>query len=246
MYTISDHTLFSVVIPFHNEAGNIDPLLRHVQAALDPVVTYEIVCVNDGSSDGTLGELLKAAEDCPRVRVMTHDECCGQSSALRTGVEAARGSWIITLDGDGQDDPSEIPHLLDMLQRHGRDSVMLCGHRVHRQDDVTRLLSSRLARAGRALLLGDATPDAGCGLKVFSKSMFQELPFFDHLHRFLPALMRSCGAEVISVPVHHRHRLHGKAHYGIGNRLWTTIADLFGVMWLQRRMRRRQAKEMVK
>jgi len=246
MCETSSDLIFSVVIPLHNEAGNINRLLREVRDALDPVVDYEVICVNDGSRDGTLTELLKASEYLPRLRIMTHEERCGQSYALRTGVEAARGSWIITLDGDGQDDPASIPDLINTLLRYGEGSVVICGHRVRRRDEFIRRLSSRLARAGRAMLLGDSTPDAGCGLKIFSKRMFQDLPFFDHMHRFLAALARSCGAEIISVPVNHRPRAQGVSHYGVGNRLWVTIADLLGVMWLQRRMRIRHAKEIVK
>ena len=246
MNEIGNNHTFSVVIPVHNEAGNIASLLSEIRCVLDPIAEYEVVCVNDGSSDETLSELLKVTEDYPRLRIMTHERCCGQSAALKTGVDAARGTWIITLDGDGQDDPNSIPELIRAAMDSDDSSVMVCGHRVHRRDDFTRRLSSRLARAGRAVLLGDSTPDAGCGLKLFPKRSFQELPFFDHMHRFLPALMRSCGVEVISVPVNHRPRARGVSHYGIGNRLWTTIADLFGVMWLQRRMRQRQAKEIEK
>lgn len=238
--------VFSVVIPVHNEAGNIASLLREVRKVLADVGEHEVVCVNDGSSDGTMAELLAVAEDIPRLRILAHEGRCGQSAALRTGVNAARGAWIVTIDGDGQDDPASIPDLINALPHSGATSVMVCGHRVSRQDDFSRRLSSLLARAGRAILLGDSTPDAGCGLKIFSRKAFQELPFFDHMHRFLPALMRGSGAVVLSVPVKHRPRAHGDSHYGVGNRLWTTIADLFGVMWLQRRMRLPKAKEIEK
>lgn len=237
---------FSIVIPVHNEAGNIASLLREIRDALNTEAEYEVVCVNDGSSDGTLTELLEVSEDIPRLRILSHEERCGQSAALKTGVDAARGAWIVTLDGDGQDDPASVSDLIGALMHSGKSSVMVCGHRVRRRDDFLRRLSSRLARAGRAILLGDSTPDAGCGLKVFSRKAFQDLPSFDHMHRFLPALMRSCGVTVLSVPVNHRPRARGVSHYGIGNRLWTTIADLFGVMWLQRRTRPRNIKEIEK
>jgi dolichol-phosphate mannosyltransferase len=241
METEVSKATFSIVIPLHNEAGSIAALLQEI-GACEALSSCEVVCVDDGSSDGTLAALRAVAGGFARLRLVVHARRCGQSAALRTGVEAAAGEWIITLDGDGQDAPSSAAALLAALPPGGRPALV-CGHRAERRDDVVKRVSSRLARAARAVLLHDPTPDAGCGLKVFPRQAFLELPFFDHIHRYLPALMRCSGIEVISVPVAHRPRTKGASHYGIGNRLWATAADIVGVMWLQRRIVSRQAKE---
>ena len=175
----------------------------------------------------------------PRLRVIRHVRSCGQSTAIHTGVEAARFPWIATLDGDGQNDPQDIRVLLEVLSAMGSkgDATLIAGHRAKRHDSWLRKLSSRIANSVRGRLLGDRTPDTGCGLKMFRRDLFLALPFFDHMHRFLPALVIRHGGEIVSVPVSHRPRHAGRSKYGVHNRLWVGIVDLFGVMWLQHRMR---------
>jgi dolichol-phosphate mannosyltransferase len=228
----------SVVIPVHNEAGNIGPLVDEVRRSLAGRAAYEIVVVDDASTDATPAELEALAATCAEVRVIRHDRNAGQSTAIRTGVVAARGALIATLDGDGQNDPADLPRL---LARHAAEPtgapLMVAGRRTDRKDAATTRLSSLIANAVRARLLGDHTPDTGCGLKLFPRALFLDFPYFDHMHRFLPALAIRAGARVVSEPVGHRPRTRGRSHYGIHNRLWAGIVDLLGVMWLQRRMR---------
>ena len=229
----------TVVVPVHNEAGNVTPLLAEIDAALEGRLDFEIVYVDDGSRDGTAGELVLAKAAWPRLRVITHREACGQSTALRTGIGAARAPWIATLDGDGQNDPADIPRLMAVATAAGSGSRlrMVAGYRKRRRDSWIKRVSSRVANAVRRFLLGDATPDTGCGLKVFRRETFLELPYFDHMHRFLPALVQRAGWEVVSVEVSHRHRERGKSKYGTLDRLAAGILDLHGVMWLKRRSR---------
>ena len=232
--------ILSVVIPVRNEAGNIFPLLAELAAALENT-THEIVYVDDGSGDGTTESLRQAAERSDRLRWLRHGLSCGQSAAIVSGVRAARGLWIATLDGDGQNDPADIPTLLDIARRqedNGASPVLVAGHRTKRRDRAVKRVSSRVANAVRAQLLGDKTPDTGCGLKVFRREAFLELPRFDHMHRFLPALFLRAGGRVISVPVNHRPRLCGRSNYGTLDRLWVGLFDLVGVAWLMRRWRR--------
>ena len=234
----------SVVVPVHDEEGNVLPLVDELRAALDGVVHYELVFVDDGSSDATAERLGTAESARPpgadgAVRVLRHRTACGQSTAVYTGVSNARGRWVATLDGDGQNDPADIPALLARLTAPDRPARlgMVAGWRTVRRDSWFVRLSSRVANRVRGGLLGDRTPDTGCGLKLFERDLFLRLPYFDHMHRFLPALARRAGAEVESVPVHHRPRVHGRSHYGLHNRLWTGIVDLAGVIWLTRRAR---------
>ena len=223
----------SVVVPVRNEAANIVPLIEEIRAALNGVA-HEIVYVDDGSDDGTV-EVLAAV--VPPVVVRRHRVSCGQSAAIVTGVRAACGAWIATLDGDGQNDPADIPALLARAQAEA-GLVLIAGHRTQRRDSAVKRLSSRAANALRAALLGDGTPDTGCGLKVFARAAFLDLPAFDHMHRFLPALMIRAGGRVVSVPVNHRPRLRGVSKYGTIDRALVGIVDLAGVAWLQRRWRR--------
>jgi len=229
----------SVVVPVLNEGGNIDPLLAEVYAALDDKYDYEVVYVDDGSRDTTPNELAAARKRYPRLRVLTHRTTCGQSTALRSGIKAARGHWIATLDGDGQNDPADIPRLLEVAREKAADNgpVLVAGYRKKRRDSQIKRVSSRIANAVRSRLLGDATPDTGCGLKVYTRTDFLNLPYFDHMHRFLPALFQRDGGTVISVEVNHRHRQRGKSKYGTLDRLIVGITDLMGVMWLKRRAR---------
>ena len=233
----------SVVVPVRDEADNVEPLIDEIHRALEGRADFEVVYVDDGSSDGTTQKLAALRTRFERLRVVRHGESCGQSMALRSGVRAARHAWIATLDGDGQNDPADIPRLLAMLddtrvtqQRLG----LIAGWRTQRHDTALRRLSSRVANRVRGTLLKDATPDTGCGLKVFSREVFLAVPFFDHVHRFLPALFLREGCTVVSVPVAHRERQSGRSKYGLFDRLWVGIVDLLGVAWLQRRMKRPQ------
>jgi dolichol-phosphate mannosyltransferase len=226
----------SVVIPVRNETGNIAPLVGEIAAALDPVANYEIIYVDDGSTDATAAEIQALQASNPRLRLVRHAASCGQSAAVRTGVKAARGAWIATLDGDGQNDPADIPALWRIAgESPAVPPLLIAGHRARRRDSWTKRVSSRIANAVRRGMLHDDTPDTGCGLKLFPRHLFLDLPAFDHMHRFLPALVLRAGGAVRSVPVNHRPRERGTSKYGTLDRLAVGIIDLFGVMWLRRR-----------
>lgn len=231
--------LLSVVVPVRNEGPNILPLVQEIAVALSGVL-HEVIYVDDGSTDATAEALAQAAAK-HGVRALRHAEPCGQSAAIVTGIRAASGTWIATLDGDGQNDPADIPALLARARAGAEDGatpILVAGNRVDRRDTAAKRLSSRVANRVRAGLLGDATPDTGCGLKVFGREAFLELPQFDHMHRFLPALFLRQGGRVVSVPVGHRPRMRGRSNYGTLDRLWVGIFDLAGVAWLQRRWTR--------
>lgn len=225
----------SVVVPVHDESDNIASLINEIDQALTGLYQYEIIYIDDGSKDYTLQRLTDAQKTCPHLRVLRHLNCCGQSTSIQTGVRAAKAPWIAILDGDGQNDPANIPALMAQLQAPDRRLAMVAGWRQKRQDTPWRRFSSKLANAVRSTLLQDETPDTGCGLKVFSREVFLTLPYFNHMHRFLPALVQRAGGKVVSVEVNHRPRTQGQSKYGTWNRLWVGIVDMFGVMWLQRR-----------
>ena len=236
----SDFTGYlSVVVPVRDEADNVLPLLDEIDAALKGLAGYEVICADDGSRDETAARLASALPARPRLRVLRLRQSCGQSTALHIAVRAARHPWIATLDGDGQNDPADLPRLLESVSAGRRPArlELVIGWRTGRHDSALRRLSSRVANTVRGGLLRDRTPDTGCGLKVFARDTYLRLPFFDHQHRFLPALFIREGRDVQSVPVHHRPRVRGRSKYGLHNRLWVGIADLFGVMWLMRRMK---------
>ncbi len=229
--------LLSVVVPVRNEADNIGPLVDEIAAAL-AATAHEIVYVDDGSTDATPARLADAAARLG-VRSLRHRASCGQSAAVVSGVRAARGAWIATLDGDGQNVPADIPSLLARaLAEPDNARLLIAGHRTKRRDSLAKRLASRAANRIRIALLHDATPDTGCGLKLFRRDAFLELPAFDHMHRYLPALFIRAGGRVISVPVDHRPRTRGASNYGTLDRLWVGIFDLVGVSWLQRRWKR--------
>ena len=230
----------SVVVPVKDEQDSIEPLVREIAAAVSgTTTTFEIVYVNDGSTDGTQAALDRLKREFPMLRVVRHRASCGQSQALTSGVRAARYGWIAMLDGDGQNDPADIPALIAALANPSLPANLdlLVGWRARRNDAWLRQISSRGANSVRARVLGDRTPDTGCGLKLIARETFLGLPNFDHMHRFLPALVLRSGGAVVSVPVHHRPRKHGASKYGLHNRLWVGIVDLFGVLWLGRRAR---------
>jgi len=227
-------TSLSVVVPVYNEAGNIAPLAAEVAEALAGQHEYELIFVDDGSKDDTADQVRALMARDPHVRVETHAVNRGQSAGVRTGVLAARSPIIAVLDGDGQNDPHDFPMLLEKLASNPQLGLVI-GQRTKRKDSWLRILSSRVANSVRSSLLGDGVSDTGCGIKVFYRDQFLDLPAFNHMHRFLPALIRSGGREVASVPVNHRPRNEGLSKYGVNNRLWVGIVDLLGVMWLQRR-----------
>lgn len=229
----------SVVVPVKNEQDNVEPLVREIALALTAKTTFEIIYINDGSTDSTQARLTTLKAAFPMLRVIRHRVSCGQSRAVTSGVNAARYEWIATLDGDGQNDPADIPALLAELENPVQPAnlELLAGWRARRNDTLLRRLSSKIANGVRSRMLKDNTPDTGCGLKVFARETFLQLPNFDHMHRFLPALVMRNGGAVVSVPVNHRARERGMSKYGVHNRLWVGIVDLFGVAWLQRRVR---------
>ena len=226
----------SVVVPVFNEEDNVAPLVAEIVAALRGRVDFEIVYVDDDSKDGTLARLRALKAEVPELRVIHHQRQSGQSTAIRNGVKAARGEWIATLDGDGQNDPADIPRLLAERDQPGNAGIKLfAGWRVQRMDSGSKRWASKLANAIRSRMLRDATPDTGCGIKLFEREAFLELPHFNHMHRYLPALMQRAGFRSVSVPVGHRHRSTGVSKYNNLNRALVGISDLRGVAWLIRR-----------
>lgn len=237
----------SVVVPVRNEADNIIPLINEITDAMNVAERYEIIYVDDGSSDTTETILQQSLHRVNNLRVIRHRHSYGQSTAIYTGIKAARYPWIATLDGDGQNDPADIPRLYNVLienQKTTPNLWMVAGWRDKRHDSSWRLFSSKVANGIRSSLLGDRTPDTGCGLKIFSREGFLSLPYFDHMHRFLPALVLRSGGQVISEPVNHRARTCGQSKYGTLDRLWAGITDLLGVIWLQKRTKIAEAKEL--
>jgi dolichol-phosphate mannosyltransferase len=231
----------SVVVPVRNEAGNIAPLVAEIAKALAEQWRFEVVYVDDGSSDGTGTELKRLMTQHAWLRCVRHKQSCGQSAAVRSGVIAARAPVVVTLDGDGQNDPAFIPALiraLDAGDAKGPRIGLVAGQRVGRKASGFKKLQSRIANAVRGAVLRDGTRDAGCGLKAFRRDVFLSLPYFDGLHRFLPALVRREGYDIGYVDVVDRPRAHGVSNYGMWDRLWIGILDLAGVWWLIRRKKR--------
>jgi dolichol-phosphate mannosyltransferase len=226
----------AVVIPVKDEAGNIGALLDEIGREL-ATLRFEVVCVDDGSTDATPQELAEARERFDWLTVVRHRTSCGQSTATLSGVRAARADWVVTMDGDGQNPPGEILKLVTARDMAADDIAMVAGQREKRHDSWFRRLSSRIANGVRQKLLNDGIRDTGCSLKLFRRQTFLELPYFDHMHRFLPALVQRHGGKVITAPVAHRARMHGESKYGFHNRLWPGIVDLAGVLWLKRRTR---------
>ena len=225
----------TIVIPVFNEVESIGPLLDEISTKFDAEKGYEIIVVDDGSSDGTPATLQAARQSHPQLRVLRHRECYGQSAAIASGVQAAGKQWIATLDGDGQNDPADILELFRVMDETPDDVYLVTGYRKQRSDSGLKRVTSRIANSVRSALLDDNTPDSACGLKVFARTTFLGLPQFDHMHRFLPALVQRQGGKVLSVEINHRARLRGQSKYGIHNRLWVGILDMLGVLWLQRR-----------
>ena len=234
----------SVVIPAHNEAESLPRLIDEVLRAFSASDGIEILVVDDASSDGTPAVLARLQAQLPQLRVLCHTRNAGQSAALLSGVRAARAAWIATLDGDGQNDPADLPRLMAHLSQRGDPALKLVqGWRTGRRDTRIKRLSSRIANAVRRRALHDATPDSGCGIRVVEREALLRAPAFDHMHRFIPALISQQGWKVESLPVHHRPRGAGRSHYGLWDRLWVGIVDLAGVAWLGWRARRTEVDE---
>lgn len=222
----------SIVVPMFNEADGVVDLVREIDNAMTGVA-HEIIVVDDCSTDTTQARLMQLKGSLPRLRVIAHQANAGQSRAIRSGVLAARGALIATLDGDGQNDPADLPFLIQRINNAGAPTVrMAAGVRTRRRDSARKRIASRVANAIRSRLLKDGAADTGCGLKVFDRSAYLRLPYFDHQHRYLPALMRREGFDVVFLPVSHRPRLHGRSKYTNLGRLAVAFRDLLGVMWL--------------
>lgn len=226
----------SVVVPVKNEAGNIAPLIEEIEAACAPLAPFEIVYVDDGSTDATGDELAQARASRPHLRILRHAQSRGQSAAVRAGVLAARAPLVATIDGDGQNDPAFIPALVSALEAAGARCGLAQGQRQGRKGRA-KALQSRIANGVRRAILKDGTRDTGCGLKVVRREVYLALPYFDALHRFMPALVAREGFAIVHVPVKDRPRGAGTSKYGLFDRLWVGILDLAGVWWLIRRRR---------
>ena len=239
----------SVVVPVFNERDNVTPLINEITTALRGNAllkgeAFEIVYVDDCSRDDTLDVLKKLKAEVPELRVIKHVSQSGQSTAVRNGVKQARGVWIATLDGDGQNDPADIPKLLAERETSAANVKLFAGWRVQRKDTGSKRWASKLANAIRSRMLQDATPDTGCGIKLFEREAFLDLPYFNHMHRYLPALMQRAGWKTISVPVNHRHRASGVSKYNNLNRALVGLRDLRGVAWLIARSKRTAVEEL--
>jgi dolichol-phosphate mannosyltransferase len=227
----------SIVVPVRNEAENVSPLIAEIVAALDGRWVYEIIYVNDGSTDATAERIAAAMKQRANLRQIRHATSSGQSAAVRSGVRAARGAIVATLDGDGQNNPAFLPDLISAVENGGDRVGLAAGQRVGRKDTGFKKIQSRIANGVRSAILRDGTRDTGCGLKAFRRDVFLAMPYFDGLHRFLPALMRREGYEIAYVDVIDRQRRFGASNYGFFDRLWIGIMDLAGVWWLIRRKR---------
>ncbi len=229
----------SIVIPAKNEADNIVPLVNEIRTAMDGRYDYELIYVDDGSTDTTWATLRQLQSDgFDRLHLISHQASVGQSIAILSGAWEARGTWLVVLDADGQNDPADIPGMLDSVrQRHAQDARVwgVIGHRVNRRDDWVKRLSSKLANGFRDMMLRDGIPDTGCGLKAVLLQRYLRLPSFNHMHRYIPTLIQAQGGIMMVHPVNHRPRMAGRSNYGVWNRLWVGLVDVLGVWWLKRR-----------
>lgn len=233
----------SVVIPAKNEQGNIGKLIREIHQSLHAYKQVEIVITDDGSTDQTVQEALDTARDCQcAIQVISHQQSCGQSTAVLTAVKHAKGEWIVTSDADGQNDPSDMPAMIEAAAKIQNPHFCIAGFRAQRQDTPWIRFQSKVANAIRHKLLGDGVPDSGCGLKVIPKDTYLQLPYFDHMHRFLPALIKRLDGEIVIHQVKHRDREVGVSNYNAWNRAWVGVIDLLGVIWLKHRAKLPEVK----
>lgn len=228
---MTDTPQLSIVLPAHNEAGNLPGLIARLDAVAGPLAA-EIIVVDDGSSDDTRAVLAGLMRHQGRLRVLAHSRPLGQSAALRSGIRAARADLVATLDADGQNPPEDIPDLLAALRAAPASVGLVQGERQRRRDSLSKRLGSRFANALRRALLSDGTRDSGCAMRVFRRDAWLALPWFRHLHRFLPALMKREGWDIVTVPVSHAEREAGRSHYNNLQRALAGLADLAGVAWL--------------
>lgn len=235
----------SVILPARDEAGNIATLLEAIATALAGR-NHEVIVVDDGSTDGTAQVVTGLLAAMPRLRIIRHGRCCGQSAAIRSGVMAARAALIVTLDADGQNPPANLPALLSPFGRGDHGLGLVQGQRVDRRDRWTRRLASGVANHIRNALLRDGVHDSGCGLKAFPRDVYLALPYFDHIHRFMPAMVAREGLRVLTVPVTHAPRLYGRSKYGNMQRALVGIVDLLGTAWLIRRRHLPHATELTR
>ena len=235
---MSEAVELSIVVPVHNEEGNAGNLAREIAAALEGRA-FEMVFVDDASTDATLDELVAARSELPQLRILTHRKNSGQSRAIRSGMRAARAPIVGTLDGDGQNDPADLPALYRALTRPDAPEklAMVMGRRASRKDTAWKRFGSRFANNIRQKLLKDGCDDSGCGIKVLKRSVFLELPYFDHMHRYMPALINAEGYSAEYMDVNHRGRIHGVSKYTNFGRLGAAVSDLRGVTWLMKRRR---------
>lgn len=223
----------SIVIPAHNEAGNIGSLINDIATTFSDNIAVEVIVVDDGSTDATAQEVLQcAARHSFPCRLLQHTVAAGQSLAVYHGMQAARGQWIATLDGDGQNNPADLWPMLQRARPRGSSPLCIIGHRLARQDSRWKLIQSAIANRVRQFVLHDGTPDTGCGIKILPAATCRQLPYFNHMHRYIPALVRRMGGEVISHPVSHRPRGAGVSKYNAWNRGWAGLVDMLGVRWL--------------
>jgi dolichol-phosphate mannosyltransferase len=226
----------SIVVPVFNETGNVGPLAREIAAAFAGQA-YEMIFVDDASTDSTRADLIALKAELPSLRVLSHQRNSGQSRSVRTGILAARAPIVVTMDGDGQNDPADAPRLAARLLASPDQVALVGGQRVKRQDSLAKKFASKVGNGVRKRLLKDGAEDTGCGLKAFRREAFLRLPYFDHIHRYLPALMIREGYQVAFEPVGHRARMAGASKYTNLGRLWASLSDLLGVMWLNSRSR---------
>ena len=236
----------SIVIPAKNEAENIRPLITEIQSAMAGRDDYELIYVDDGSTDSTWSELQELSEGNPHLMLLRHQQSVGQSLAILSGAWQARGKWLVVLDADGQNDPADIPGMLAAVQAANQQDPAVwgvIGHRVNRRDDWVKRLSSKVANGFRDFMLNDGIPDTGCGLKAVRLERYLRLPSFNHMHRYIPTLIQAQGGLMLVHPVNHRPRMAGRSNYGVWNRLWVGLVDVLGVWWLKRRAKVIQVRE---